>query len=47
MGDPPSGVAAGYCAFDALAIVLGPGLARLATRLRARLVRPVVLPLPV
>lgn len=47
MGNPPSGVAAGYCAFDALAIVLGPGLARLATRLRARLVRPVVLPLPV
>jgi hypothetical protein len=28
MGNPPSGVAAGYCAFDALALRLGPRLDR-------------------
>jgi hypothetical protein len=28
MGNPPSGVAAGYCAFDALALRLGPRLQR-------------------
>jgi hypothetical protein len=32
MGNPPSGVAVGYCAFDALALRLGPRLDR-ATRL--------------
>jgi hypothetical protein len=30
MANPPSGVAAGYCAFDALALILGPRLLRLA-----------------
>jgi hypothetical protein len=30
IGNPPSGVAAGYCAFDALALRLGPRLSRLA-----------------
>jgi hypothetical protein len=34
-GNPPSGVAAGYCAFDALALKLGPRLQRLADRLPA------------
>jgi hypothetical protein len=32
MGNPPSGVAAGYCLFDALALVLGPRLAGIAAR---------------
>jgi len=31
-GNPPSGVAAGYCLFDALALKLGPRLERLARR---------------
>jgi hypothetical protein len=36
--NPPSGVAAGYCAFDALALRLGPRLRRMTRpRLRARL----------
>jgi hypothetical protein len=30
--NPPSGVAAGYCAFDALALRLGPRLQRTAMR---------------
>jgi hypothetical protein len=32
IGNPPSGVAAGYCAFDALALRLGPRLQRTAMR---------------
>src|SRR4029450_11356605 len=32
--NPPSGVAAGYCAFDALALRLGPRLRRATTRAR-------------
>lgn len=36
MGNPPSGVAAGYCAFDALALRLAPRLERLAVSLRRR-----------
>jgi hypothetical protein len=35
-GNPPSGVAAGYCLFDALALRLGPRLERAAARLVAR-----------
>jgi len=34
-GNPPSGVAAGYCAFDALALRLGPRLRRTRPRTRA------------
>ena len=34
-GNPPSGVAAGYCAFDALALRLGPWLERVGERLVA------------
>jgi hypothetical protein len=36
MGNPPSGVAAGHCAFDALALRLAPRLERLAVSLRRR-----------
>jgi hypothetical protein len=33
-GNAPSGVAAGYCAFDALALQLGPRLERIGASLR-------------
>jgi hypothetical protein len=33
-GNPPSGVAAGYCLFDALALRLGPSLARVPAAIR-------------
>ena len=36
-GNPPSGIAAGYCLFDALALRLGPRLLRLWRARPARL----------
>lgn len=40
IGNPPSGIAAGYCLFDAAALRLGPGLERLATAARSRPAAP-------
>jgi hypothetical protein len=49
-GNPPSGVAAGYCVFDALALVLAPRLLRagdaLASALRRRPAWPPLPPVP-
>jgi hypothetical protein len=37
IGNPPSGIAGGYCVFDAAALALAPALLQAAARLRARL----------